>query len=281
MNTTHASTAAASQDRVTARAPLGPQLRSRLHLEFLQYVRRRDALFFTFLLPPMLLVLFASVFGDDIAGTGVSFAQYFLAGIVGTIGLNVGFGTLAGSITVDRESTALHRLGATPMSPWTYVFAKVVVLVGSSVAQLAILVALGVAAFGLALPDLAGWFTVAWVLTLSVAAFAFVGVAFSALIRDVESTNALVSPVVIVLPFISGVYFEFGDLPGWMQTLGSAFPLRWATLGMRSAFLPDSFAVLEPGGSWQLGTVAVALTIWTVVGALLARRVFRWGDAGR
>ena len=46
--------------------------------------------------------------------------------------------------------------------------------------------------------------------------------------------------------------------------------------------LPDGFEVNEPGGSWQLGTGAIVLTVWLVVGLFLAQRLFRWTrrDAG-
>jgi ABC-2 type transport system permease protein len=51
---------------------------------------------------------------------------------------------------------------------------------------------------------------------------------------------------------------------------------------MRSVFLPDNFVHTEPGGSWQLGTGAIVLTVWLVVGLVVAQRVFRWTrrDAG-
>lgn len=249
---------------------------SRVRVELLHYLRQRDALFFTFLLPPLLLVLFASVFGDVIEGTGVPFSQYFFAGIIGTVGLNVGFGTLAGSVATDRSTRALDHLSSTPMPPWVYVAGKVVVTILSAVVQLALLLAVGWAAFDLDLPDGGGWFTLAWVFALALTAFSLAGVAFSRLIGGTDSINAAVSPVITVLPFISGVYFEFGDLPSWMQAAGSVFPLRWATLGMRSAFLPDSFQLAEPGGSWQLGTVALALVAWCAAGAWLCARTFRW-----
>ena len=88
--------------------------------------------------------------------------------------------------------------------------------------------------------------------------------------------------MVIVLQFVSGVYFVFSDLPGWMQTAASVFPLRWMTLGMRSVFLPDSYVVAEPGGSWEHGLTALVLLVWLVVGTALCLRTFRWTrrDAG-
>jgi ABC-2 type transport system permease protein len=81
---------------------------------------------------------------------------------------------------------------------------------------------------------------------------------------------------------MSGVYFVYSSLPAWMRDVASVFPLKWLAQGMRSVFLPDGFQANEPGGSWQLGTGAIVLTVWLVVGLFLAQRVFRWTrrDAG-
>jgi ABC-2 type transport system permease protein len=92
----------------------------------------------------------------------------------------------------------------------------------------------------------------------------------------------VVSPVVIVLQFISGIFFVYSALPAWMQNVASVFPLKWLAQGMRSVFLPDSFAAQEPGGSWQLPQAALVLAAWTVFGLILCTRTFRWmrRDAG-
>jgi ABC-2 type transport system permease protein len=88
--------------------------------------------------------------------------------------------------------------------------------------------------------------------------------------------------VVIVLQFISGVFFVFSEIPGWMQTIGAIFPLKWLAQGMRSVFLPSSFEISEVGGSWQLPQTALVLVAWTIVGLAVTLRTFRWqrADAG-
>ena len=56
----------------------------------------------------------------------------------------------------------------------------------------------------------------------------------------------------------------------WMQQFASLFPLKWLTQAMRSVFLPESAATVEVAGSFELGRCA-----------LRARRVVRrWARAG-
>jgi ABC-2 type transport system permease protein len=86
----------------------------------------------------------------------------------------------------------------------------------------------------------------------------------------------VVSPIAIVLNFVSGVFFVFTDLPPWLQQAASLFPLKWMCQGMRYVFLPNSFAAAEPAGSWELGRITLVLAAWAVAGLVLCRLTFRW-----
>jgi ABC-2 type transport system permease protein len=80
----------------------------------------------------------------------------------------------------------------------------------------------------------------------------------------------------IVLQFFSGVFFVFSELPSWMQEVAAVFPLKWLVQGMRSVFLPDAAAAVEPAGSWEHGTTALVLAAWVIIGLVVCARAFRW-----
>jgi ABC-2 type transport system permease protein len=61
-----------------------------------------------------------------------------------------------------------------------------------------------------------------------------------------------------------------------MQQFAAIFPLKWLTQGMRSVFLPDSFATREIVGNWETGRTFAIIAIWLVVGTALAIRTFKW-----
>jgi ABC-2 type transport system permease protein len=102
------------------------------------------------------------------------------------------------------------------------------------------------------------------------------GIAFSSVPKSGRGASAVVSPIVIILQFFSGVFFVFTQLPTWMQNFAAIFPLKWLTQGMRAVFLPDSFAAQEVAGSWELGKIALFLSIWSIAGFFLALKTFRW-----
>jgi ABC-2 type transport system permease protein len=255
---------------------------ARTVIETKQFFRQRDSLIFTFAFPVLMLFIFGSVFSDDIA-PGVSFTQYFAAGMVASGVVLSSFQSLAISIAIERDDGTLKRLRGTPMPPASYFLGKIGLVLVTSVIQTAVLLVIGALLFGLELPsDPALWLRFGWVFVLGVSSGTVLGIAYSSVPRSSNSAAAVVSPVVIVLQFISGVFFVFTDLPGWMQQIGDVFPLRWMALGMRSVFLPDSFQAAEAGGSWRLGHTALILAVWTVIGLALCLRTFRWQrrDAG-
>jgi ABC-2 type transport system permease protein len=61
-----------------------------------------------------------------------------------------------------------------------------------------------------------------------------------------------------------------------MQQVAAIFPLKWMTQGMRSVFLPDSFAAQEVAGSWETGRTFIIISLWLVVGLILSIRTFKW-----
>lgn len=252
----------------------------RIGIELRMFFRDKDSAVFTFALPMLLLVVFGSVFNTDIA-PGVTFSQYFVAGMIASGVIYTAFQNLAITIPMERDDGTLKRLQGTPMPRSSYFIGKVGLTVLVYIVQVALLLVIGVLFFGLSLPEGAvKWWTFAWISVLGLISCTLLGIAFSSVPRNGRSASALVTPIVLVLQFTSGVFFVFSQLPGWMQGLASLFPLKWLTQGMRSVFLPDTFAAEEVSGGWDLPHVAIVLVIWSVIGAVLVLTTFRWQRRG-
>jgi len=249
---------------------------ARGHVELLQFSRERDSMVFIFGFPIILLLIFGSVFDDEIA-PGVSFRQYFTAGMIASGLMITSFQSLAIQIAIERDDGTLHRLAGTPMPKGAFFLGKIILVVATATVQMMLLLTMGALFFGLDLPtDPERWVTFAWLSLLGAATFTLLGIAASGVPRSGRSASAVISPIVIVGQFISGVFFVYNDLPPWMQQIAAVLPLKWLTQGMRSVFLPDSFAAQEPAGSWEHGKIALVLIAWGIVAAVLAMRTFRW-----
>ena len=249
---------------------------SRGFLEVKQFMRQRESVVFTLLFPVLLLLIFGSVFKDEIA-PGVTFSQYFVAGMIASGLVNTGFQQLAITIPMERDDGTLKRLRGTPAPASSYFIGKIILVFVSMSIQVILLLIFGVLLYGIALPsDSAHWITFIWVMLLGLISSTLLGIAFSSVPKSGRGASAVVSPIVIILQFFSGVFFVFTQLPSWMQNFAAIFPLKWLTQGMRAVFLPESFAAQEVAGSWELGKIALFLGIWSIAGFFLALKTFRW-----
>jgi ABC-2 type transport system permease protein len=245
-------------------------------LEIKQFTRQRESVVFTILFPLILLAIFGSVFKDTIA-PGVTFSQYFVAGMVASGLVNSGCQQLAITIPMERDYGSLKRLRGTPMPVASYFIGKSILVFVSMILQVILLLAGGYFFFGLNMPTEASkWFTFSWLIILGTASSTILGIAFSVVPKSGRGASAVVSPVVIILQFFSGVFFIFTQLPSWMQQVAAIFPLKWLTQGMRSVFLPDSFAANEVAKSWETGRTFTILVIWLIVGFFISLRTFKW-----
>ncbi|SEO69314.1 ABC transporter permease [Trujillonella endophytica] len=253
--------------------------RTRAGVELKEFFRQRESVVFTLMFPVILLLIFGAVLDYDLGG-GVSFTQYFMAGVIAAGILGASLQNMAIGIATERSDGTLKGLSGTPMPKSAFFVGKVVQVLVVTVAIVVILLAIGVLFYDVDLPSGTDWLTFVWVAALGSAACTLLGIAISSLARNGRSASATVTPVALVLQFISGVFFLFSAVPGWLQTVAALFPLKWMAQGLRSVFLPDALAAEEPAGSWELGRVALVLGLWCVVGLLLCVRTFRWQDRG-
>ncbi len=264
----------------TTEAPL-PSLaavyRSRAGVELKEFFRQRESVVFTLMLPVLLLVTFGAVLTYEI-GDGVSFVEYFTPGIIAAGILGASLQNMAISIATERSDGTLKSLYGTPMPRSAYFIGKVVQVLAVSLGIVVVLLLIAVVFYDVSLPSGAEWLTFAWVSVLGAAACTLLGIAVSSLAKNGRSASATVTPIALVLQFISGVFFQFSALPIWMQTVAAFFPLKWMTQGLRSVFLPDALAAAEPAGSWELGRVAMVLVAWCAAGLVLCVLTFRWQD---
>jgi ABC-2 type transport system permease protein len=246
-------------------------------VELKAFFRERDAVVFTFALPAVMLALLGSLFSAVYPG-GVTASQYLApsmmaAGVATTTFVNLGI-----AIATDRDDGTLKRLRGVPMPPAAYFLGKVVMVLVLSVAEVALLLAIGVVLFDLKLPvDAAHWLTFGWVFVLGVTGCSFLGIAASSLAGSQRSAAAVMNLPYLVLSFVSGIFFTpVGHLPKSLLAIGSLFPLKWMAQGFRSAFLPDTILDLEVVNSWEHGRTALVLAAWCLGGLLLCLTTFRW-----
>jgi len=236
-----------------------------LRAQQLLFWRNREAAFFSFLFPIILLLVLGSVYSEPIEG--VPAATYLLVGLLGYGIAATAFASLAITLVVRREAGLLKRVRGTPLGPGTYLGAviasQVVVIALQVLAQLLI----GRYLFDADWPQAPGSF--AFVVALGAAAFAALGIAVTAFVRSAEGSSAVVNAIYLPMAFISGAFFSTEEMPAFLEAISELLPLTYLLDVLRSTF------VAGQGVDSSTGALA-SVSLWGLVGLVVAVRRFRW-----
>lgn len=238
--------------------------------ELLTFVRNRQGPFFTAALPVIFLVIFVSVFGNNLVGPEhVKASTYYVPGIAALAVLSAAFTNLVISITTQRELGILKRRRATPVPAWVLVTARALGALVVGLAVMTVVIAIGRVVYGvhLAAPALP-----AVALTAAVGAFAFacLGYALSTLITSADAAQPVTLAVTLPLFFISGVFIPSVRLPSFLQHVAEAFPVQHLVTALHGGFIPGAHSGAVAWG--DIGIVAA----WGAAGLALALARFSW-----
>jgi ABC-2 type transport system permease protein len=246
-------------------------------VELKTFFRQKEAVVFTFSLPAVIMVILASIFSSLDGNSGVTMSQFYAASMTAGGIASTSFVALGIGVATDRQNGTLKRLRGVPMPVSSYFLGKMVLVFVASLAEVALLLAVGVIFFDLKLPTtLDKWATFGWVFLLGIAACSLLGITISGLARTAQSAIAMTNLGLLVLNFISGIYvMHLALLPKGMVVAGSFFPLKWMGQGFRSVFLPDTVLYQEMARSWEHGRTALVLAAWCIGGLVLCVTTFR------
>jgi ABC-2 type transport system permease protein len=237
-----------------------------LRVQQLLFWRNREAAFFSFLFPIILLVLLGSVYGDEPI-EGVKATTYLLVGLLGYGVAATGFASLAITLVIRREAGLLKRVRGTPLPPATYLAAVIGSMVVVIALQVVVQLLIGVYLLDARWPAAAGSF--AFAILLGAAVFAALGIAVTALVRTADGSSAVVNAIYLPMAFISGAFFSTREMPAFLEAISEVLPLTYLLDVIRSTFIDG-----EGLGSSAGPLTAVA--VWGIFGLVVAVRMFRW-----
>ncbi|KUN91687.1 ABC transporter permease [Streptomyces caeruleatus] len=225
--------------------------------------------------PTIALIVMYVLRDNTVPGTDFSLGDRAIPGILAMNLVFTGVMGLAVMLITEREDGTLLRAKATPNGVLGYLTGKVTSQAAMSIATMFIVLVPAALLFdGLRLDAVSPWLTLAWVLTLGLAATLPLGAIIGSLFTHPRNLR-FATLLLMGLVAISGVFRPLDALPEWLRWVGQAFPLYWLGLGMRSAMLPDALASAEIDGSWQRLETICALGAWAVIGFAAAPAILR------
>jgi len=236
-----------------------------LRFELLVFRRSREAAFFIFVFPLLLLLLLGSFYGGEIEGEPA--ANYLLVGILGYGAANTAFGGLAIQLVIRREYGILKRIRSTPLPGALYLAC----VLGSNLIVFAIQ-SVGVVVLAVVAYD-ADWpgrpLSLAAALLIGAFCFTGLGVGAAALIRSAEAVAPAVNVIVLPMAFLSGSFGPTEGYPDFLEVLAEILPLRHL-IDVVGAI------VLDGEAAWSSPRDLAVVAAWGAAGYLVTRRRFGW-----
>ena len=229
-------------------------------LERRMFWRNPSAAFFNFLFPLILLALFGAVFAGDQEALDV-----IVPGIAGMAVMSTTFTALAWNMVFLREQGVLKRMRGTPLPPAAYLSGIGLNALTNAVLQLALVIAAGRVFLGTGWPH--DWAALALFAAAGVVCFGSLGVALSHAIPNFDSAGAYINAIFLPVIFISGVFYDVAEAPGFIKDIAEALPLKHVIDGLSAGIV---------GASVDTGVAALIVGGWAVAGIVLAARFFRW-----
>jgi len=244
-------------------APMTKMITAQALLEGRTLVRNGEQLLLTLVIPVLLLTAFSL---DDLVKVPGTRVDFLVPGIIALAVLSTAFTSQAIATGFERRYGVLKRLGSTPLSRGGLIGAKTVTVLGVELAQIAIIIGVGVA---LGWRPHGGPGAALWAVLLvlaGTAAFSGLALLLAGTLRA-EATLAAANLIYLVLLGIGGIIFPLTRFPA------SAQP--WLVLLPSGALSHGLHAVLQNAAGVPLRDLAV-LAVWALVGIALATRLFRW-----
>lgn len=242
---------------------------ARRHL--MRLVRRPDELLGTLMIPVMAVAMFGFVFGDALGAAmavpGIEYREFLMPGLFAlTMAFGIGSTTIA--MAADVRDGVLDRMRTLPMSPAAVLAGRSLADVLTALAELAVLMGLGV---------LFGWqwygglgAAVAGVglLVLLRLAVSWVGIVLGLLVSGPEAAMKYFS-LVFPLAMVADTVVPTDLMPGWLAGPAAWNPLSSTVIATRDLFgnttgsatswVADHASVLAV--AWPLAIAAVCLPL--------------------
>jgi ABC-2 type transport system permease protein len=198
---------------------------------------------------------------------GRTFMDFFLPGVVGLIVMTNTLYTITSTCAEYKTRSYFKLLATTMLRKHEWLLSKFLFYTVLLIASLVVTFAVGQALFDMTatLTPIAFAF-----IALGVFLFLSMGMLLGSLVRDPESAAAVANAVGFPMMFLSGIFFQLEEMPGYIQAIAKVFPLTYFNDGLRATMLE--------------GNSEVALVNLAIVGILgliffvLASRLMSWKE---
>ena len=245
---------------------------AQLRYQLLTFVRSPVGMFFTIVLPLLMLVLFNALFGGETVESPYGswpVRQFYTGGLAAFTAVSATYTNLVNVVPIRRDEGTLKRWRSTPIPTGVYLAGWIASALVVAAVGVALQLGLGVLAYGLEV-EAARVPALLVAFLIGVGSFAALGMGVAALVPNQESAPAVANATILPLAFISDTFVPMDhDRPGWLR-IADWLPLKPFVNAFQNTLNP-----LPDAPAWSWGKLAV-VAAWGLLGVVLALTRFRW-----
>ena len=170
-------------------------------------------------------------------------------------------------IVVSRREKLLQRFLVTPMKPLEYFMSHVISRMMIVFMEVCVILLAGYLLFSFHLKG--SFFSYLVLSFLGAACFTSLAILCSSRGKNSSAYSGVANLVVILLMLLSGIWFNRGNFPLWLQKTSQYSPLSALVDGLRKI-------ALEGDGLMELGGELSLIAFYTVIFLFLSRKCFSW-----
>ncbi len=207
---------------------------------------------------------------QEVSAIQLRYVDFLVPGILGMNIMQLAIFSVAFGLVIQKQNGVLRRIMATPIKPWRFLTAHVLMRLVLALIQVLILLAVALLIFKV---QVVGSLLDVLLLT-GLGSIVFLTIGFA--LAGWATTENQVPPIanLITLPqfFLSGVFFSRDAVPALIRPLSNVLPLT---------YLNDAIRDVSTAGAtlWDVRGDVAGLAVWSVVGFVLAARFFRFDTA--
>lgn len=235
--------------------------------EFILYLREPSAFFFTLIFPLLMMLLFASMWGNDsFPDEEFGYVDFSVPAFMGMVMATSFIMSFTTSMAAYREKGVLKRFRAAPVTPSSILIGQLSAVFAVTVAGVILLLIAGFALYDLKF--LGNFFEFVFVFLLSAGSVAALGFIPASLAPTARSGVVIANIMYFPMLFLSGAALPHFMLPDFLKDVSQVFPLTHAIKLMQGVWLGGHF--------WDYPVHLAVLTGFIFAGLFVSVRFFRW-----
>lgn len=206
---------------------------------------------------------------ENVQALSQNYLDFLLPGLLAMTLMQLSVAGSGYNVVEFRRKGILKRLFVTPIQPKDFVTAIVMARLGIVMVQLTVLLAYALFVLNV---RIVGSFTEFYLVAI-IATLVFLNIGFcvGSIAKTQQAIMAIGNIVIFPQIVLSGVFYPIEAMPGFVQPLAQVLPLTFVVSGLRDIAVAGATLV-------DIVPNLIGMTIWFVVGFVVATRMFVWKD---